>query len=50
MVADAQSRVDEDRRRREEVEERNNADSVAYRIERQLAELGDRAPVNETLL
>jgi molecular chaperone DnaK (HSP70) len=24
-----------------------NADSVAYRIERQLAELGDRVPVNE---
>jgi molecular chaperone DnaK len=47
MVADAQSHVDEDRRRREEVEERNNADTVAYRIERQLAELGDRAPVNE---
>jgi molecular chaperone DnaK len=47
MVADAQSHFDEDRRRREEVEARNNADSVAYRIERQLAELGDRAPVNE---
>jgi molecular chaperone DnaK len=47
MVADAQSHVDEDRRRREEVEARNSADSVAYQIERQLAELGDRAPVNE---
>jgi molecular chaperone DnaK len=47
MVVDAQSHVDEDRRRREEVEARNNADSIAYRIERQLVELGDRAPVNE---
>jgi molecular chaperone DnaK len=47
MVRDAQSHADEDRRRREEVEARNNADSIAYQVERQLKELGERAPANE---
>ena len=47
MVADAQSHSEEDRRRREEVEARNNADSMAYQVERQLREIGDRVPLNE---
>jgi molecular chaperone DnaK len=47
MVADAQTHAEEDKRRREEVEVRNSADSIAYQIERQLRELGDRAPANE---
>jgi molecular chaperone DnaK len=47
MVADAQSHSEEDRKRREEVEARNNADSMAYQVERQLGELGDRVPMNE---
>ncbi|MCI0389478.1 MAG: molecular chaperone DnaK [Acidobacteria bacterium] len=47
MVADAQSHADEDRRRREEVEARNHADSIAYQVERQLQELGDRVPAND---
>ena len=47
MVADAQSHSDEDRRRREEVEARNNADSIAYQVERQIRDLGDRVPLNE---
>jgi len=47
MVADAQSHSEEDRRRREEVEARNSADSIAYQVERQISELGDRAPLNE---
>jgi molecular chaperone DnaK len=47
MVRDAQAHADEDRRRHEEIEVRNNADSMAYQVERQLKELGDRAPVNE---
>jgi molecular chaperone DnaK len=47
MVRDAQSHADDDRRRREEVEARNNADSIAYQVERQLKELGERAPANE---
>jgi len=47
MVADAQSHADEDRRRREEVDARNHADALAYQVERQIGELGDRAPANE---
>ncbi|HEY8460687.1 MAG TPA: molecular chaperone DnaK [Blastocatellia bacterium] len=47
MVADAQSHAEEDRRRREEVDARNQADAIAYQVERQLGELGDRAPANE---
>jgi molecular chaperone DnaK len=47
MVKDAQSHLEEDKRRREEVEARNTADSVAYQVERQIQELGDRVPMNE---
>jgi molecular chaperone DnaK len=47
MVNDAQAHSEEDRRRREEVEVRNTADSTAYQVERQIRELGDRVPPNE---
>jgi molecular chaperone DnaK len=47
MVADAQAHSDEDRKRREEIEARNAADSMAYQVERQLRDLGDRVPMNE---
>jgi molecular chaperone DnaK len=47
MVADAQAHSAEDRKRREEVEARNTADSIAYQVERQVSELGDRVPANE---
>ena len=47
MVTDAQPHAEEDRKRREEVEARNNADSIAYQVERQIRELGDRVPLNE---
>jgi molecular chaperone DnaK len=47
MVADAQSHSEDDRRRREEIEARNNADSMAYQVERQIHDLGDRVPLNE---
>jgi molecular chaperone DnaK len=47
MVADSQSHADEDRRRREEIDARNHADAIAYQVERQIDELGDRAPANE---
>jgi molecular chaperone DnaK len=47
MVADAQAHSDEDRKRRDEVDARNTADSMAYQVERQLRELGDAAPMNE---
>ena len=47
MVSDAQRHSAEDRRQREEVEARNSADAMAYQVERQLHELGDRAPLHE---
>ncbi|MGH7795250.1 MAG: molecular chaperone DnaK [Candidatus Binatia bacterium] len=47
MVADAQSHSEEDRKRRDEIDARNTADSMAYQVERQLGELGDRVPMNE---
>ena len=47
MVKDAQSHLEEDKRRREEVEARNSADSIAYQVERQMRELGDRVPIND---
>jgi molecular chaperone DnaK len=47
MLADAQAHSAEDRRRREEVEARNNADAMAYQVERQINDLGDRVPLNE---
>jgi molecular chaperone DnaK len=47
MVADAQRHAAEDRQQREAVEARNQADTVAYQVERQLHDLGDRAPMHE---
>src|SRR6201994_222334 len=47
MIKDAQAHADEDKRRREEVEVRNTADSTAYQVERQIRELGERGPANE---
>jgi molecular chaperone DnaK len=47
MVQDAQQHAEEDRRRREEIDARNELDSLAYQVEQLLQELGDRVPVNE---
>jgi len=47
MVSDAQRHAAEDRRQREAVEARNQADTGAYQVERQLYELGDRVPMHE---
>ena len=47
MIRDAEQHAAEDRRRREEIEARNELDSLAYRAEQLIAELGDRVPVNE---
>ncbi len=44
MVRDGETHAAEDKRRKEEVEERNLADSAAYRSEKSLAELGDKIP------
>ena len=47
MVADAQAHSGEDRRRREEVEARNSADALAYQVERQMRDLGERVALND---
>jgi molecular chaperone DnaK len=44
MVRDSEAHADEDKQRREEIEITNQADSLAYSIERQLAEHGDKVP------
>ena len=44
MVQDAESHADDDRRRREEMEVRNEADNAAYTAEKTLRDLGDQVP------
>jgi len=46
MVKDAEAHADEDRRRRDEVEARNEADNAAYAAEKTLRDLGDRVPAD----
>jgi molecular chaperone DnaK len=47
MVRDAEQHAQEDRQRREEIDARNELDSLAYRAEQLLQQLQDRIPVNE---
>ncbi|HWF25087.1 MAG TPA: molecular chaperone DnaK, partial [Solirubrobacteraceae bacterium] len=47
MVRDAEAHAGDDRRRREEIDARNELDAIAYRVEQLLADLADRLPVNE---
>jgi len=42
MVRDAQEHAEEDRKRREEVETRNQADALAFQAERTLRDLGEK--------
>ncbi|GAC1647032.1 MAG: molecular chaperone DnaK [Ktedonobacteraceae bacterium] len=42
MVRDAEAHAAEDKQRKEEVEERNLADSASYRAEKSIVELGDK--------
>ncbi|WP_376796233.1 molecular chaperone DnaK [Thermogemmatispora sp.] len=42
MIREAEEHAAEDRRRKQEVEERNQADSAAYRAEKSLADLGEK--------
>ncbi len=41
---DAEAHAEEDRQRKDAVETRNNADTLAYQTEKQIAELGDKLP------
>ncbi|MDX6671016.1 MAG: molecular chaperone DnaK [Solirubrobacteraceae bacterium] len=47
MVREAEEHAGEDKRRREEIDARNELDSLAYRAEQLVDELSDRLPVNE---
>jgi len=44
MVKEAERNAEEDRRRREQIDTKNIADSVAYQAEKQLQDLGDKVP------
>ncbi|MBH8566892.1 molecular chaperone DnaK [Nostoc sp. CENA67] len=44
MVKEAERNAEEDRRRREQIDTKNMADSVAYQAEKQLQDLGDKVP------
>ncbi len=44
MVREAESNASADKERREKIDRKNQADSLAYQIEKQLAELGDKVP------
>jgi molecular chaperone DnaK len=47
MVSEARDHESEDRKRRELIEARNNADSLAYQTEKTLQDLGDKIPAEE---
>lgn len=44
MVKEAESNASADKERREKIDRKNQGDSLAYQIEKQLAELGDKVP------
>ena len=46
MVREAESHADEDRKRRELIETRNTADSLAYQAEKTLRDLGEQVPAD----
>jgi molecular chaperone DnaK len=47
MIREAEQNSVADRRRREEIDARNELDSLAYQVERQLDQLADRLPVHD---
>jgi molecular chaperone DnaK len=47
MIRDAEAHADEDRRRRDEAEARNNADTLVYQTEKLLREQGDKISGDE---
>ena len=44
MKRDAQEKAGEDKKRKEEIDTRNQADNLAYSTEKQLKDLGDKIP------
>jgi molecular chaperone DnaK len=47
MIREAEQHAEEDRRRREEIDARNELDTLAYRVEQLVRELQERLPVHE---
>ncbi|MEM6867283.1 MAG: molecular chaperone DnaK [Cyanobacteria bacterium P01_F01_bin.3] len=47
MVRDAETNADADKARREAIDTKNQADSLAYQAEKQLEELGDKVPAED---
>jgi molecular chaperone DnaK len=47
MIHDAETHAAEDKTRREEIDQRNHADAVAYQVEHTLRELGDRVALHD---
>jgi len=47
MVKDAEANADTDKQKRERIDLRNEADSLVYQAEKQLADLGDKLPAAE---
>jgi molecular chaperone DnaK len=47
MVQEAADHEDEDKRRREEIETRNQADQLVYEVEKNLAEVKDKLPADK---
>src|SRR3954470_17001511 len=47
MMREAESHADEDRKRKEEIETRNHADSLAYSVEKTVNENRDRMPAGD---
>lgn len=47
MIKDAESNAEADRQRRERIDTKNNADSLAYQAEKQLNDFGDKVPASD---
>jgi molecular chaperone DnaK len=47
MIQEAESHAAEDKKRREKVEVRNQADALAYQVEKGLKDLGEKIPADE---
>src|SRR4051812_40831660 len=47
MIREAEEHASEDRRRRQEIDARNELDSLAYQVEQLVNQLSDRLPVHE---
>lgn len=47
MINDAEMHAAEDRTRRQEVDQRNHVDALAYQVEHMLGEMRDRMPVHD---